>query len=195
MPHFRRSVRKPLLSRTTGSKQKTLQPRQSAHRWITITTCSVIHIFICVFIFSLRWGWWITWLRLCHTDRRKRWLTFCLLASRRIRGGNVTGQLVRSSFMGLVWDMLGRRVKRTALLMSCLSWGNKKREVSQSHIVGLLCSTDGLVIEGSHSLSDSRQLLPKANRYSFIICCLAAPQRGAIPIFCKALRAHVQPRR
>lgn len=95
--------------------------------------------------------------------------------------------------MGVVWDLLGRRVKRTALLMSCLSWGNKKREASKKHVVGFSCSTDGLVIEDLRSLSDSRQLLPKANRYCHIICCLAPPQRTAIPIFCKALRDHVQP--
>lgn len=136
LPHFRRSVRKPLLSRTTGSKQETLQAWQSSCRWITITTCSVIHIFICVFIFSLHRGWWITWLRLCHPDRRKRWLTFCLLVWKWTLAENVTGQLVRLSFASPVLDLLARHVKGTAPLMrrshTRLCCRDRKRVVSKS---------------------------------------------------------------
>lgn len=43
----------PCSAELQAPKQKTLLPLQSACRWITITTRSVIHIFICVFIFSL----------------------------------------------------------------------------------------------------------------------------------------------
>lgn len=42
-----------MLSRSTGRRQKTLQVRPSACRWITITTSLFIHVFTCVLIFSL----------------------------------------------------------------------------------------------------------------------------------------------
>lgn len=75
LPYFRHSVRKPMLSRRTGCRQKTLQARQSACRWITITACLFIHVFICVFIFSLHCkGDKKCWLRQCHADTRKHLL-------------------------------------------------------------------------------------------------------------------------
>lgn len=65
-----------MLSRSTGCRQKTLQVRQSACRWITITTSLFIHIFICVFIFSLHCeGDKNCWLRQWHADTRKHWLS------------------------------------------------------------------------------------------------------------------------
>lgn len=75
LPYFRHSVRKPMLSRSTGCRQKTLQARQSACRWITITTCLFIHVFIRVFIFSLHCeGDKKCWLRQWHADTRKHLL-------------------------------------------------------------------------------------------------------------------------
>lgn len=64
-----------MLSRSTGCRQKTLQARQSACRWITITTCLFIHVFICVFIFSLYCeGDKKCWLRQWHADTKKHML-------------------------------------------------------------------------------------------------------------------------
>lgn len=93
-------------------------------------------------------------------------------------------------------------VKRTTWHMrgnhTCLSWGSRRREGAK--LWGAVWQAplywSDLVIEGSCSLSDGERQLPKkANRLSHIIRRLAPPQRGFIPILCKALREHVQPRR
>lgn len=115
----------------------------------------------------------------------------------------MTGRLVRVSFVGLVLDLLGRHVKRTALLMrrnqTCLSWGNGERESKRAKSVRAVWQAPYVrLIDQSLRAHTASQMAgssyQKANRYSHIICCLAPPQRGSIPILCKALREHVQPR-
>lgn len=101
LPYFRHSVRKPMLSRSTGCRQKTLQARQSACRWITITTCLFIHVFIRVFIFSLHCeGDKKCWLRQWHADTRKHLLDVEVgfpLKWKLVLGSKATRQLVTSS--------------------------------------------------------------------------------------------------
>lgn len=87
---------------------------------------------------------------------------------------------------------------------TCLSWGSRerekreresKREVTKSCVAALLCSTDRLVIKGSYSLSDGRRQLPKKLIDTHILFTASLLFReGSIPILCKVLHGHVQPR-
>lgn len=152
-----------MLSRSTGCRQKTLQARQSACRWITITTCLFIHVFICVFIFSLH----------CEGDKKmlaeavacwhkkahaRRGSSFPL-KGKLVLGRKATRQLVRLSpvsgrdFFLFRWKQKHRWQRETRRRL-CEPWRS-----CRGCVAGPLYLTD-LVSEGSYSPSDGKQQLP-----------------------------------
>lgn len=121
-----------------------------------------------MFIFSLHCeGDKQCWPRQCHADTRKRLLSLEVVSSNvEVVTGQERGRLVRVSFVGVVLDFLGRQKGSSAdeFLLRHVSAGAIEREPEQSCkscVAGPLCSTD-LVTEGSYSLSDGKQQLPKS---------------------------------
>lgn len=183
-----------MLSRSTGCRQKTLQVRQSACRWITITTCLFIHIFICVFIFSLHCeGDKKCWLRQWHSDTRKHLLSVEVV-----------------SLWCESWYWAGRQWGNWLDCLLCLEFGTvvvktkasltaRNQVLSMKGIVelkscvaGPLCLTD-LVSEGSYSPLDGKQQLPRKLIDTQILFAPLPLPREALYLSCKALREHVQP--
>lgn len=176
-----------MLSRSTGCRQKTLQARQSACRWITITTCLFIHIFICVFIFSLHCeGDKKCWLRRWHGDTRKHllgveaaslWSESWYWAGRQ-RGdwSDRLRRLKRGTFAG-------RQVKTKALLTARNQLPTVRGIAEPRELRGRPLMFDWFGLWGLiRPLRWKATVTEKANRHSDIICHLASPQRGSIPI-------------
>lgn len=175
-----------MLSRSTGCRQKTLQARQSACRWITITTCLFIHVFICVFIFSptarvIK----KCWLRQWHADTRKHML-----------GVEVVSHWRES------WRGAGRQRSNWSDCLQCLDgffflfrWKQKHRWQRQNQAPTVRGMAEPQELRGRPLIFDwfglwgpiqplrwKATVTRKANRHSDIICHLAFPQRGSIAI-------------
>lgn len=175
-----------MLSRSTGCRQKTLQARQSACRWITITTCLFIHVFICVFIFSLHCeGDKKCWLRQWHADTRKHMLGVEVVSLWREswhRAGRQRGNWsdCLPCLDGIFFFM---QVKTKASLTARNQAPTVRGAAEPQELRGRPLIFDWFGLWGLiRPLRWKATVTRKANRHSDIICHLAFPQRGSIAI-------------
>lgn len=175
-----------MLSRSTGCRQKTSQARQSACRWITITTCLFIHIFICVFVFSLHCeGDKKCWLRRWCAATRKHLLCEEVVSPSTAKvGAGQEGNEAPGQIVSRVWSVglfAGCQVKTKAGLTVKNQVATVRGVAEPRDRPPLMFDWFGLwgLIQ---PLRWKATVTEEANRHSDIICHILSPQRGSMPI-------------